>query len=129
MTIHEAIRIIGDRWSPKTHEVKDFLARNRMPYRWLDIESDNDALQLIAQAGLTDRRLPVLLFPDGSYLVQPTDEAIAEKIGFSTTAESRFYDLIIVGGGPAGWPQQFMAPQRGFGRSLSNGRLPVVRPE
>lgn len=96
------VRVLGFQWSPQAHEVKDFLARNRVPYVWSDVEHDRDARRLAEEAGADLRELPLLIFPDGSRLTQPTDAEVAEKIGLSTEAESPFYDLIIVGGGPAG---------------------------
>jgi thioredoxin reductase (NADPH) len=99
----EGIRVIGNRWSPLSHQVKDFLARNQIPYQWLDIELEKEAEQLIEYAETGGRQqLPLVLFPDGSRLVQPSNLAIAEKIGLQTQAERPFYDLAIIGGGPAG---------------------------
>ncbi|HLZ61049.1 MAG TPA: FAD-dependent oxidoreductase [Ktedonosporobacter sp.] len=96
------VRVIGHQWSAPSHQIKDFLARNQIPYRWLDIESSQDAQVLIEHAGLDASRLPVILFPDGSNLVAPTNALLAEKVGLKTHAGKPFYDLIIVGAGPAG---------------------------
>ncbi|WP_088893058.1 FAD-dependent oxidoreductase [Leptolyngbya ohadii] len=99
----EGIRVVGNRWSPQSHDVKDFLARNQIPYQWLDVELEKEACELLAYGepdGL--QRLPLVLFTDGSRLVQPTNLEIAERIGLRTQAERPFYDLAIVGGGPAG---------------------------
>ncbi|KAB8319548.1 response regulator [Tolypothrix campylonemoides VB511288] len=98
----EGIRVIGNRWSPHSHQVKDFLARNQVPYQWMDIELSEEAQKLTEYAGDDKLNLPVVLFADGSHLIQPTNLQIAEKIGLRTQAEKPFYDLIIVGGGPAG---------------------------
>src|SRR5437588_4511408 len=98
----EGVRIFGHRWSSQAYQVRDFLARSHIPYQWLDVEQDEEATQLIESAGLDAPRLPLVLFADGSYLEEPTLGQIAEKIGLRTQAETRFYDLIIVGGGPAG---------------------------
>ncbi len=98
----EGIRVIGNRWSPRSHEVKDFLARNQVPYQWLDIESSEEAQQLVDFAACDRLQLPLVLFTDGSSLLQPTNIQVAEKIGLQTQAGNPFYDLIIVGGGPAG---------------------------
>jgi thioredoxin reductase (NADPH) len=99
----EGIRVIGNRWSPQSHQVKDFLARNQIPYQWMDVELEPEACHLLIY-GEADgmQRLPLVLFPDGSRLVQPTNLQIAERIGLRTQAEHPFYDLAIVGGGPAG---------------------------
>ena len=98
----EGIRVIGHRWSPQSHQVKDFLSRNLVPYQWLDVETAKDAQDLIKNAGLDASRLPLLLLQDGSSLVQPTNAEIGEKIGLKSRATLPFYDLIIVGSGPAG---------------------------
>lgn len=98
----EGIRVIGDRWNSYSHQVKDFLARNQVPYQWLDIEREAEAQRLVNFANCPNRKLPLVLFPDGDRLIQPTNVQIAEKIGLQTIAQKPFYDLIIVGGGPAG---------------------------
>jgi thioredoxin reductase (NADPH) len=99
----EGIRVVGNRWSPYSHQIKDFLARNQIPYQWLDVELETEACQLLT-AGEPDglQRLPLVLFPDGSRLIQPDSLQIAARIGLRTQAERPFYDLAIVGGGPAG---------------------------
>ena len=98
----EGIRVVGNRWSPKSHAVKDFLARNRVPYQWQDIESSEDARQLVEQADHGEPSLPLVVFEDGSYLEAPENVEVAEKVGLQTRAERPFYDLVIVGGGPSG---------------------------
>jgi thioredoxin reductase (NADPH) len=104
----DGIRIAGTLWSPRSHDVKDYLARNRIPYQWMDIEQDAAALELVdaalkAQGHTTGkRRLPVLFFPDGSLLIEPDLRTLAEKVGLHTQAAQPFYDIVIVGGGPAG---------------------------
>ncbi len=98
----EGIRVIGHRWSPQVHTIKDFLARNQVPYRWLDVETDPLAQQLLAAAQVATTSLPVVVLPDGAQLVQPTSAQLAEKVGLRTRAQAPFYDLVIVGSGPAG---------------------------
>jgi thioredoxin reductase (NADPH) len=104
----EGIRLIGLFWSPKSHETKDFLARNGVPYQWLDAESDQEARRLVDYVRTKDNNtntaphLPILIFQDGSHLIEPTNAQIAEKIGLKTRAQMPFYDLIIVGAGPSG---------------------------
>jgi thioredoxin reductase (NADPH) len=98
----EGIRVVGNRWSPASHAVKDFLARNRVPYQWQDVEASEEARQLIAQADSGEPRLPLVVFPDGAYLEAPENVEVAEKVGLQTRAERPFYDLIIIGGGPSG---------------------------
>src|SRR5256714_200463 len=97
-----AVRVIDNRWSPRRHEIGDFLARNQVPYSWLDIEKSKEATHLLDQLGIDPRQLPVVIFPDGSYLVNPALLQIAEKINLKTHAEKPFYDLIVIGSGPAG---------------------------
>lgn len=98
----EGLRVVGPRWSAQDHQVRDFLSRNQVPYVWLDPEHEDEAHELLQKYGLDDRKLPAVLFPDGSSLVQPTQTALAEKVGLRTHAAKDFYDLVIVGGGPAG---------------------------
>lgn len=98
----QGVRVIGHQWSALSHDIKDFLARNQIPYRWLDIETNAEAHTLVEHAGLDASRLPVVLFADGTHLAEPTHSQIAEKVGLRTRAERPFYDLIIVGAGPAG---------------------------
>lgn len=97
----EGIRVVGYRWSCKSHKIKDFLACNHVPYQWLDIESD-EARCLLQCTNYDAMQLPIVLFPDGSHLAAPTNIQIAEKIGLKTRPKMPFYDLVVVGAGPAG---------------------------
>lgn len=94
--------LVGYRFSPLSHRTREFLVRNCVPFEWLDIERDEQARQLLAESGVSSSRLPLVRFPDGTVLVQPTDAEIAEKIGLQVRPRGSFYDLLIVGGGPAG---------------------------
>jgi thioredoxin reductase (NADPH) len=96
------LRVVGDRWSPDSHRVRDFLARNRVPYRWLDIEGSEEARELLANADSGAPKLPLVVYEDGSYSESPQNMEIAEKIGLQTHAGHQYYDLVIVGGGPSG---------------------------
>ena len=98
----EGLRVVGPRWSLEDHQVREFLSRNQVPYVWLDPERDGEAFDLLARYKLDDRRLPAVLFSDGSSLVRPTQQELAEKVGLSTHAASDFYDLVVIGAGPAG---------------------------
>ncbi len=98
---YDGIRVVGTTWSPNTHDVKDFLARSLIPYRFLDVERDEDARALVEGTD-ADGALPVVFLPDGGVLVAPGNRELAEKVGLHTEASSRFYDLIIIGAGPAG---------------------------
>ena len=96
------VRVLGHRWSPASHEIKAFLARNHVPYQWVDIEEDGKARNLLEQSGADLGALPVVFLADGRQLTNPTTEELAEQIGLRMHAERPFYDLIIVGAGPAG---------------------------
>jgi thioredoxin reductase (NADPH) len=96
------IRVIGHRWSQASHAARDFLARNQVPYRWLALDSDPGAADVLALTGLAPEDCPVLVFPDGQLLASPTLEEIAEKAGIRGHAEVPLYDLIVIGAGPAG---------------------------
>src|SRR5207249_976856 len=96
------VRIIGHRFSKDSHELRDFLARNRVPARWLDVERDGEARELLQVAGVDADRLPVTLLEDGSVLERPTVLELAERLGVSGQPAQDHYDLVIVGGGPAG---------------------------
>ena len=98
----EGVRVVGTQWSAHCHEVKDFLGRNAIPYQWLDLERDSEARNLLETNKLDGEKIPVLIFPDGNLLVHPTMQQLAEKTGLRTRAEKPFYDVIIIGGGPAG---------------------------
>ena len=98
----EGVRVVGDRWSPDSHRVRDFLARNRVPFRWLDVESSEEARQIVERLDHGAPKLPVVVFQDGSHLEAPENREVAERIGLRTRAERPFYDLIIIGGGPSG---------------------------
>ena len=98
----EGVRVVGDRWSPDSHRIRDFLARNRVPYRWLDVESSEEARQIVERLDHGTPKLPVVVFQDGSYLEAPENREVAERIGLRTRAERPFYDLLIIGGGPSG---------------------------
>lgn len=111
---YDGIRVAGTLWSHTTHAVKDFLARNRIPYLWLDIDHDPPARELaLAQTG-GELRLPVIFFPDGSTLVAPDRRELAEKAGLQVRATQPTYDLIVVGGGPAGLAASMVAASEGL---------------
>jgi thioredoxin reductase (NADPH) len=94
-------RVIGHRWSAPSFATRDFLARNAVPYRWYSVESD-ESRRLLDAAGLDGSTLPVVITPDGTVLVAPSEADLAEKVGLSTSPAEKFYDLVVVGGGPAG---------------------------
>jgi len=101
----EGIRVLGTRWSPKSYDLRDFLARNHVPYQWIDVEiSENDpeTKRLLEALGPEAANLPIVLFPDGTKLLESLPADVAAKVGLRTRAQTNFYDLAIVGGGPAG---------------------------
>jgi thioredoxin reductase (NADPH) len=99
---YDGIRVAGTLWSPSSHNVKDFLARNRIPYQWLDIETDPESEELVKAVTNGQMQLPAVFFPDGDVLIKPDNRSLAEKCGLQTQATQPFYDVIIIGGGPAG---------------------------
>jgi thioredoxin reductase (NADPH) len=101
----EGIRVLGTRWSPRSYDLREFLTRNRVPYRWLDAETadrDPEVRRILASLSSEKLQLPVVLFPDGQQLTEPTPAQIADHVGLRRRADTGFYDLAIVGGGPAG---------------------------
>jgi len=99
---YDGIRVAGTLWSCSCHNIKDFLSRSQIPYQWLDIEQNNEARELVESVNSKEHQLPVVFFPDGSVLINPDITELAEKAGLQTKATQPFYDLIIVGAGPAG---------------------------
>lgn len=101
----EGVRVLGSRWSPHSYAVRDFLARSQAPYQWLDIETAQQDAEVRRLAEITKAdpsQLPMVFFQDGTTLADPSTAALAEKLGLRVRAEMQFYDLVIVGGGPAG---------------------------
>ncbi len=98
--VHET-KVIGHRWSAPSFACRDFLARNAVPYRWYSVDGE-DARRLLDAAEIDGQQLPVVITPDGDVLVAPTESELAGQVGLSTTPASEFYDLVVVGGGPAG---------------------------
>jgi thioredoxin reductase (NADPH) len=101
----QGIRLLGTRWSRRSYELRDFLARNRVPYQWIDVElstNDPETKRLVEALGLEAASLPVVLFPDGTKLLDSVPADVAQRVGLRTRAQTSFYDLAIVGGGPAG---------------------------
>ncbi len=111
---YDGIRIAGASLSPQSYAVRDFLSRNQVPYQWIDIDEDATMRNLISTYpdGLT--RLPVVLFPDGTYLSAPSNVSLAERIGLQTEAQRPFYDVAVIGGGPAGLANTLYAASEGM---------------
>jgi thioredoxin reductase (NADPH) len=119
----DRIQVVGHRWSRESHDARDFLARNQVPYRWLDVERDDEGRRLLAAAD-GDAALPMVLFPDGSVLQQPTLSELAERAGVLRRAELPFYDLVIVGGGPAGLAAAVYGASEGLQTALVEREAP-----
>jgi thioredoxin reductase (NADPH) len=101
----QGIRVLGTRWSPRCYELRDFLARSHVPYQWIDVEfsaNDPETKRLLEALGPDANDLPVVLFPDGAKLLNSAPVEVAQKVGLRTRAQTTFYDLAIIGGGPAG---------------------------
>jgi thioredoxin reductase (NADPH) len=108
------IRVVGHRWSDRSHEVKTFLARNHIPYRWLDIERDDEAMRALDSSAASAADLPVVMFPDREPMTSPSTLELAAALGLRTSAEKPLYDLCIVGGGPAGLAAAVYAASEGL---------------
>jgi thioredoxin reductase (NADPH) len=103
--VFDGIRVLGTRWSPRSYDLRDFMARNHIPYQWIDVEisaNDPETKNLLDALGTDVGKLPVVLFPDGTKLLDGIPADVAQKVGLKTRAQTNFYDLAIVGGGPAG---------------------------
>jgi thioredoxin reductase (NADPH) len=118
------IRVLGHRWSPDGHRLRDFLARNLVPYRWLDVEGDEEAARLLAAADGDAAKLPVVVLADGTLLRQPTNLDVAEAIGLHTTSDTPFFDVLIVGAGPAGLAAAVYAASEGLETALVEREAP-----
>jgi thioredoxin reductase (NADPH) len=108
------LRVVGDRWSGASHALREFLARNLVPYRWLDLESDPQAAALLDLAGTDAGSLPVVVLDDGDVLVTPDLPTVAERIGLRVRAERAAYDLVVAGAGPAGLAAAVYGPSEGL---------------
>lgn len=100
--VFEGVRVVGHQWSPRSSELRDFLGRNFVPHQWLNVETDENARKLLDTTGAGDLCLPIVVFADGSFLANPPIADVAHKLGLKTKAEFPFYDLVVVGAGPAG---------------------------
>ncbi|HLO29769.1 MAG TPA: FAD-dependent oxidoreductase [Anaerolineales bacterium] len=111
---YEGIRVVGTLWSLSSHQVKDFLTRHQIPYQWLDIEKDSNARQLVEGLSAENTKLPVIFFPNGQSLVEPDLKELADKVGLQTRAALPFYDIVVIGSGPAGLASAVYAGSEGY---------------
>ena len=110
----EGIRVLGSQWSPQSFTTKEFLSRNRVPYEWVDLDADASARALAESLAGDLTRLPVVIFPDGPPLVAPSMTELASRVGMQTHANLAFYDVIVIGGGPAGLATAVYAASEGL---------------
>jgi thioredoxin reductase (NADPH) len=120
----DGIRIAGALWSSDSHTVKEFLTRHQIPYQWLDIDKDESALDLVESVSEKETKLPVVFFPDGKHLIQPDLTSLATKVGLQTKAELPFYDLVVLGSGPAGLATAVYAGSEGLSTLVVEKRAP-----
>ncbi len=112
--VFEGIRVLGSQWSPLSFDTKEFLSRNRVPYEWVDVDNDAPARALAESLAGDLTHLPVVIFPDGAHLVAPSMAKLAEQAGMQTHANRPFYDVIVIGGGPAGLANAVYAASEGL---------------
>ena len=118
----EGLRVIGYRWSLNDHRLRNFLSRNHVPYRWIDVSVGDEALTLLKDRELDPQKLPVVLLSDGSALVDPDLETLAGRVGLRVQAAQDFYDIVVVGAGPAGLAAAVYGASEGL-------RTVVIEPE
>ena len=121
---YDGIRIVGTALSPASYAVKNFLSGNQVPYQWVDFEADAPTRALVEQICEGSVRLPVVLFPDGTALIQPAPRELAEKVGLQTRAQRPFYDLAVIGGGPAGLAAAVYGASEGLKTILIESEAP-----
>ena len=121
------LRVLSDRWSPRSYALREFLSRHQVPFRWLDVEradGDSEIQTAMAAVGADEKTLPLVFFPDGSYASAPSNSELAERIGLKLRADTNFFDLIIVGGGPAGLAAAVGAASEGLKTVIVEAEAP-----
>jgi thioredoxin reductase (NADPH) len=120
----KGLKIIGYQFSPHSHEIKEFLSGNLVPYQWMDVELNEDARELLKLNNIAVKELPALFLEDGSYLLSPSIPAIAEKIGLNPGIKNSIYDVVIIGAGPAGLAASVYGASEGLRTLLVERRSP-----
>ncbi len=123
----QGVRIVGTRWSPEGHRIRDFLTRNQVPFRWLDVDEDPEGRALLDCAAAGPDDLPLVAFPDGTFGSRPNREVLARKTGLRQEARANSYDLAIIGAGPAGLAAGVYAASEGLSTLLIEGDAPGGR--
>lgn len=118
------LRIVGYQWSPKSHEIKDFLSGNLMPYHWMNIDNSKAGRELLELNGIEMKDLPVVFFDDGTFLTNPTTAEVGQKSGMSITAKQAMYDVAVIGAGPAGLAAGVYGGSEGLNTLLIEKRAP-----
>jgi thioredoxin reductase (NADPH) len=111
------LRVLGERWSPRSYALREFLARHQVPFRWLDVEKadrDSEVQSALRALGSNASRLPAVLFPEGTQLLEPSNSELAERIGLRLRSDTKFFDVVIIGGGPAGLAAAVYASSEGL---------------
>lgn len=120
----EGIRIVGYQWSPKSHEIKDFLSGNLMPYLWMDVETSADGQELLQLNNIETKDLPAVFFEDGSFLANPSTADVGGKAGMTIQAKQKMYDVAVIGAGPAGLAAGVYGGSEGLNTLLIEKRAP-----
>lgn len=120
----QGIKLVGYQYSPKSHEIKDFLSGNLIPFRWMDIEQSEKAAELLEVNGLNSGQLPAIFFEDGSHMYEPSPIEIAKKLGRSPNPDAEIYDVVIIGAGPAGLAAAVYGGSEGLKTLLIEKRAP-----
>ena len=122
--VFAGIRVIGHQWSALSHDLRDFLARNQVPYQWKDIERDPDAVELVELAGVRSPKYPVVILADGEVMEAPSTAEVAARSGLKSAPKSSFYDVVVVGAGPAGLAASVYAASEGLGTVVVEAKAP-----